>query len=119
MSHDPAQLARLAHLEQQVRHTRVLACGTALGAATLLIGGYAGPSRKVVQAERLELVTAEGVRQAILDSDTLGVRITLLDARGQPVGNLRLSDEPRLSVQTGRGREVAGLGAPQVHLLTE
>lgn len=120
MSPDLAtQRSRIARLERHVRHTRALACGTGLLAATLFLTGSAARGRPVVQAERLELVTAQGARQAILSADTLGFRITLLDARGRPVGNLRLNAEPRLTVETGAGRELAGLGAPKVHNLTE
>ena len=114
-----SQASRILRLERQVQRAQSLACGGALLAATLLLTGYQGKSGEVVQAERFELVTAQGVRQAILSVDTLGFAVTLLDGKGRPTGILRLSDEPRLSVQTGRGREVAGLGYPQVHNLTE
>jgi hypothetical protein len=113
------QAARIVRLERQVRRVQALACGSALVAATLLLTGYAGQAAEVVQAERLELVTTQGVRQAILSADTLGFAVTLLDGQGRPTGLLRLSDEPRLAVQTGRGREVAGLGFPKVHNLNE
>jgi hypothetical protein len=113
------QASRIIRLERHVRRAQALACGGALLAATLLLTGYHGKSGEVVQAERFEVVTAQGVRQAILSADTLGFALTLLDAKGRPTGILRLSDEPRVAVQTGRGREVAGLGFPQVHHLTE
>jgi hypothetical protein len=113
------QASRIFQLERQVRRAQSMACGGALLAAALLVTGYGGKSVDVVQAERFELVTAKGVRQAILSADTLGFAVTLLDREGKPAGILRLGDEPRLSVQTGRGREVAGLGFPQVHQLTE
>jgi hypothetical protein len=96
-----------------------LACGSALLAATLLLTGYHRKVEEVVQAERFELVTAQGVRLAILSADTLGFAVTLLDGKGRPSGVLRLNDAPRLAVQNGRGQEVAGLGYPQVHHLTE
>jgi hypothetical protein len=113
------QASRIIRLEGQVRRAQALACGAALLTATLLLTGYHGKSVEVVQAERFELVTMRGVRQAILNADTLGFALTLLDAKGKPTGILRLSDEPRVAVQTGRGREVAGLGYPQVHNLSE
>jgi hypothetical protein len=113
------QASRIIRLERQVRRAQVLACGSGLLAATLLLTGYHGRSGEVVQAERLELVTAQGVRQAILSADTLGFAVTLLDGKGRPSGILRLNDEPRVAVQTGRGREVAGLGFPKPHHLTE
>lgn len=110
--------SRIVRLERQVRRAQALAGGSTLLAATLLLTAY-HESAEVVQAERLELVTAEGVRPAMLTADTLGFAVTLLDGQGRPTGILRLSNEPRLAVQTGRGREVAGLGFPQVHQLTE
>jgi hypothetical protein len=113
------QVSRIIRLEGQVRRAQVLACGAALLTATLLLTGYHGTSVEVVQAERFELVTTQGVRQAILTADTLGFALTLLDTKGRPTGILRLNDEPRVAVQTGRGREVAGLGSPKVHNLTE
>jgi len=112
------QASRIVRLERQARRAQALACGSTLLAATLLLTAY-HDSTEVVQAERLELVTAKGVRQAVLSADTLGFAVTLLDEQGRPTGILRLSDEPRVAVQTGRGREVAGLGFPQVHNLTE
>jgi hypothetical protein len=120
MSHDcVTEPSRVVRLEYRLQRAQAVACGSALLAATLLLSGYDGKAREIVQAERLELVTAQGVRQAILSADTLGFTITLLDARGKPTGVLRLSGEPRVTVETGRGREVAGLGAPKVHHLTE
>jgi hypothetical protein len=113
------QASRITRLERQAQRAQALACGGALVAATLLLTGYHGETGEVVRAERFELVTAQGVRQAILSADTLGFAVTLLDGKGRPTGVLRLSDEPRVAVQTGRGREVAGLGYPQVHNLTE
>jgi hypothetical protein len=94
------QASRITRLERQAQRAQALACGGALVAATLLLTGYHGETGEVVRAERFELVT-------------------LLDGKGRPTGVLRLSDEPRVAVQTGRGREVAGLGYPQVHNLTE
>jgi len=120
MSRDSiAQASRIIRLERQVRRAQALACGGAMLVATLLLTGYDRKSGEVVQAERFELVTTQGVRQAILSADTLGFALTLLDEKGRPTGILRLSDEPRVAVQTGRGREVAGLGSPRVHNLTE
>jgi hypothetical protein len=111
--------SRIIRLEGQVQRAQLLACAGALLAATLLLTGYRGRSGEVIQAERVELVTAQGVRQAILSADTLGFAVTVLDGQGRPAGILRLSGEPRVAVQTGRGREVAGLGFPKVHNLIE
>jgi hypothetical protein len=113
------QASRITRLERQVQRAQALACGGALLTATLLLTGFHGQPGEVVQAERFELVTTQGVRQAILSADTLGFALTLLDGKGRPAGILRLSDEPRVAVQTGRGREVAGLGSPKAHNLTE
>jgi hypothetical protein len=113
------QESRILRLERQVRRAQAVACGGALLAATMLLTGYAGKSGRVVQAERLELVTPGGVRRAVLGTDTLGFAVTLLDGQGRPAAILRLSGEPRIAVQTGRGREVAGLGSPEVHHLTD
>jgi hypothetical protein len=96
-----------------------LSLGGALLGGTLGVGGFARAADEVVRAERVELVNKAGVRQAVLSSDTLGLVVTLLDERGRPTASLRLSGEPWLSVQTASGREVAGLGAPRVHRLTE
>ena len=120
MSPDTSSRAsRIIRLERQVRRTQAFACAGALLAATLLLAGYHGKSGEVIQAERVELVSAQGVRQAILSADTLGFAVTVLDGQGRPAGILRLSGEPRVAVQTGRGREVAGLGSPKVHNLIE
>jgi hypothetical protein len=89
----------------------ILACALALAAFAR--------RQPVVQAERIELVTADGVRRAVLTADSSGFRVIVLDGRGRPVSALRLGPEPWLSVESGNGREVAGLGAPKVHQLTE
>ena len=120
MTYNPVvQDARICQLERELRDMRFLTlCGMILG-TTLALSGFRDGVDEVVRAERVELVGKEGLPQAILSSDTVGFGVTLLDERGRPAGSLRLSDEPRLSVETGRGREVAGLGAPKVHPLTE
>ena len=79
---------------------QALACGSALIAATLLLSGYAGNAGEVVQTERLELVTVQGVRNAILSADTLGFAVTLLDGQGRLTGILRFTEEPRVTVET-------------------
>jgi hypothetical protein len=111
--------ARIDRLECQLRRAQLLACGTGVVAATLLLSGYHLKVSQVLQAERLELVTPKGVRQAILSADTLGLTVTMLDRRGAPAGTLRLTEEPRLTLETEQGREVVGLGSPKVHHLTE
>ena len=111
--------SRVVRLERRLDRAHVLACGSALLAATLLLSGYDRKAAEVVQAERVELVSSAGVRQAMLIADSLGFSLVLLDKAGMPATTLRLTDEPWLSVRTGRGDEVAGLGAPKVHHLTE
>lgn len=112
-----AQERRIRQLEDELRRVRrFAACGFLLG-TTLALGGFRANTDEVVQAQRVELMSTEGVRQAILSADTLGFALTLLDARGHAAGSLRLSGEPRLAVENDRGREVAGLGAPRVHKL--
>jgi len=114
-----AHASQLVRLERRLQRVQVLACGSAILTATLLLTGYDGNAVGIVQTERLELITAQGTRQAMLSADTLGFAVILLDGEGKPTGRLRLSAEPRVTVETGRGREVAGLGAPKVRNLTE
>jgi hypothetical protein len=97
----------------------VVAICAALPTAVLALGGFRGEAEDVVRAERVELVDREGRPRALLGVDSLGFTVTLLDERGRRAGSLRLSDEPWLAVETDRGREVAGLGAPKVRNLTE
>lgn len=111
--------AGLRQLERPLPLARVVAIGAVLLTAVLALGGFRGNAGDVVRAERVELVDREGRPRALLGVDSLGFAVTLLDERGRPAGSLRLSDEPWLAVQTDRGREVAGLGAPKVHNLTE
>jgi hypothetical protein len=94
----------------------------ALGALLLLplgLGAFAAARAPVVQAQRVELVTARGAVQAVLTADTAGVSLTLLDAKGRAVSGLRLTRDTILSVLDGAGRPVAMLGGPQVRHLTE
>ena len=112
-----AQEKRIRQLEGELRRIRRFAvCGFLFG-TTLALGGFRAGADNVVQAQRVELMSREGVRQAILSADTLGFAVILLDDRGHAAGSLRLSGEPRLAVENDRGREVAGLGAPRVHKL--
>lgn len=50
----------------------------------------------------------------MLSADTLDLAMTLLDKNGRPAGSLLQSEEPRVAVVTGGGREVAG---PDCHVL--
>ena len=98
---------------------------TRLGAAALVLAGLvalsASSARRapVLRAERIELVSPDGVPQAVLAADSAGFLVTVLDPKGRPVAALRLNGEPWLAVQSGNGREVAGLGSPKVHQLRE
>jgi hypothetical protein len=106
-------------LEQRLQRIRVFAVAAGLLTLGLVLTGFIPRAAPVVRAERLELVSATGVRQAILIADTAGFNLMLLDRQGRPSGRLRLTDEPWLSVLTARGDEAAGLGAPKPHHLTE
>jgi hypothetical protein len=111
--------ARLIQLERQQRRFRRLA----LGALCLLpvgLGAFAAGRRApVVQAERVELITASGTRQAVLSSDSAGVNLTLLSVKGRPAGALRLSNDSMLTLLDATGRPVAVLGGPKVRHLAE
>ncbi len=115
----PTSAARFRRLEREHSRMRILLAGCMLLAVTLLLSGHGRRPEVVVRAERFELVGPDGARRAILAADTLGFAMTLLDERGRPAGALRLTREPRLVIQSGRGEEVAGLGAPRVRHLTE
>jgi hypothetical protein len=118
MSSTPvAERTRICQLERELRRTRLLGVFGILVGAAVALSGFQRTAPEAVRAERFELVSKQGVRRAILRADTLGFLVTLVDERGQSAGFLRLSEEPRVAVETGRGREVAGLGAPKVHNL--
>ena len=91
--------------------------GLALTGSVAAVGFFAVRALEVIQAQRVELVNGNGVRQASLAADTSGVMLTLFDSRGRPAATLRLNDDPRLSVLDAAGREAAGLGAPRVQHL--
>jgi hypothetical protein len=105
-------VVRLERLERSARRSRIL-----LLTLLTLAGGLALRPQPVLRAERIELLTASGATQAVISADTGGAYLTLLDARGRAAGAIRLNSEPWLSVRTGDGHEVAGLGAPKVHEL--
>lgn len=119
MSSDPIAQGRIRQLERELRRIRILVVMILLLAVAFTLSGFRRTPNEVVRAERVELVSVQGVLEAILSADTLGFAVTLLGEQGQPAGILRLSKEPRLALETGSGREVVGLGAPRVHNLTE
>lgn len=120
MSSDPAaERSRIVQVEQELRRLRLFVTAGVLGATGLGLSGFGRPSLEVIRAQRFELVSPEGLRQVVLAADTLGFAVTLLDDRGRPVSSFRLSSEPRVSVETGDGHEVAGLGAPRPRHLRE
>ena len=73
----------------------------------------------MVQADRVELVTASGTRQAVLSADSTGVNLTLFSAKGRPASALRLSHDSMLTLLDATGRRVATLGGPLVRHLEE
>jgi hypothetical protein len=88
-----------------------------LGAAALAAFKTTPP--EVVQAERIELVTREGLRQAQLAADSVGLTITLFDRRGRETASFRFDDEPRLAVLNQSRQEVVGLGPPRPQHLAQ
>ena len=122
-----SQLAsRLSRLERQHRQLRRVALG---GLSLILLGLAAftsGRSAPVVQADRVELVTASGARRAVLSADSAGVSLTLLDRKGRPASAMRLSNTaelvdnfPTLTLLDSEGKEVATLGGPTVKHLVQ
>jgi hypothetical protein len=110
--------ARIALLE---RRQRVLSALTALALVSVVAAaaGFSRPGPGVVQAERVELVDAQGATRAALGADTTGVRLTVYDKQGRVTASLQLNGEPRLAVRDAGGREVASLGAPRVQHLVQ
>src|SRR5947199_10016582 len=78
----PDLQTRLARLEQQLRWSRGLAfLYMAVGGGGALVAFKAAPP-DVLQAQRIELVTGQGVRQAQFAADSLGLTVTLFDVHG-------------------------------------
>jgi hypothetical protein len=125
---DPASqlLARLSRLERQHRQLRRVAIG-GLCLVPLSLAAFAtGRSAPVVQADRVELVTASGERRAVLSGDSDGVGLTLFDRKGKPSSAMRLSSEPdlrgdfpTLRLLDSRGEVVATLGGPTIKHLVQ
>ena len=111
--------ARIGQLERDIRRMRIAVVGGLGLISTVALSAFGEPSDPVVRAQVVELLDAGGSRRATLSADGAGLVLILLDRSGRPSGSLRLTAEPRLTVETGRGREVAGLGYPKAHHLTE
>lgn len=107
---------RVARLERQQCLVQYLGL-VSLAVLPIVLGAFVARPNQVVQAERVELVTNHGVRRAALAADTGGVTLTIFDQRGRPTASLQLSGEPHLAILNSAGREVAGLGPPQAHLI--
>lgn len=103
-------------MTESVSSQRVLMVLLASGAEAAIVAFT--PPPKVLQAERIELVTPQGLRQAQLTTDSLGLTVTLFDRHGRQAASFRLNQEPRLTVLDDSGREVVGLGAPRPQHLT-
>ena len=80
--------------------------------------GFRPAPPEVLQAERIELVNRQGLRQAQLTTDSLGLVLTLLDRQGRETASFRFNQEPRLTVLDEARREVVELGAPRPRHLT-
>jgi hypothetical protein len=114
---DSSDTARLHRLERQVSRMRRLALAVVC-AIPLGVGVVAMRSRApAVQADRLELMDAAGRRQAVLKSDSLGVDLLLLDAKGRVRTAIRLDADTTLSVLDGDGRVMGQIGGPRVRHL--
>jgi hypothetical protein len=127
-SSDPAShlVARLSRLERQHRQLRRVAIGGLCLVPFGLAAFATGRSAPVVQADRVELVTADGARRAVLSTDSAGVSLMLFDRKGRPASSLRLSNQlelrdnfPTLTLRDSRGAVVATLGGPMVKHLVE
>jgi hypothetical protein len=122
-----SQLAsRLSQLERQHRHFRRVAFGGLCLVPLGLAAFTTVRSAPVVQADRVELVTASGAPRAVLSADSAGVSLTLLDRRDRPASAIRLSNEsdltnvfPTLSLLDPQGKVVATLGGPTVKHLVQ
>jgi hypothetical protein len=89
-----------------------------MAVAAVTIVAFTPRPPKVIRAERVELVTPAGLRQAQLSTDSLGLTVTLFDRGGREAASFRLNQEPRFTVLDGSRREVVGLGAPKPQHLT-
>ena len=110
--------ARLVHLACRQRLIQSLAGLAGILMLPTLVA-FVTRSPSVVQAQRIELVDADGQVHAALRADTTGVVLTLIDRKGREAAFLYLNDDPRLTLRDAAKREVAGLGAPRVQHLAK
>jgi hypothetical protein len=109
---------RLARLEREQRWWRGLSLLFMAASGSVLVA-FKDPPPEVLQAERVELVTRQGVRQAQFSADSLGLTVTLFDLHGHEAASFRFNDEPRLTVLNEARKEVVGLGAPRPQHLAQ
>lgn len=114
----PETIARLNRLERQQRQLRRAAL-VALCILPVGLGAFALNSRApVLQAERLELVSASGERRAVLKGDSAAVDLLLFTAKGRVASAVRLGADSTLKILDGTGSVIATLGGPTVkHLI--
>jgi hypothetical protein len=110
--------ARIDHLAPRRRLVQSLA-GLAAILTLPALAAFVTRPPGVVQAQRIELVDANGQVHAALKADTSGVVLTVIDRKGREAAFLYLDDDPRLTLRDAANREVAGLGAPRVQHLAK
>jgi hypothetical protein len=110
-----ARIVRLAPRRRLLQSLAGLAAILTLPALAAFVTRPPG----VVQAQRIELVDANGQVHAALRADTSGVVLTVIDRKGREAAFLYLNDDPRLTLRDAANREVAGLGAPRVQHLAK
>jgi GNAT superfamily N-acetyltransferase len=107
---------RIHRLEHRQRVLEPLA-GLAFLAMAGALAAFTSRDPEAVRAQRVDLIDGRGERQASLAADSLGAVLTLYDASGRATASLSFNADPRLTLLSGAGREVARLGAPRVQQL--
>jgi hypothetical protein len=92
--------------------------GVLIAIAAAAAVGFRSAPPEVLQAERIELVNRQGMRQAQLTTDSLGLSVTLFDRQGREAASFRFNQEPGLTVLDEARQEVVRLGAPRPRHLT-
>ena len=108
---------RLNQLEREHQRLRRVAV---IGLCLLPVGlgaFAANTSSPVVQAERVELVSAGGKRQAVLKADSAGIDLLLFDPKGRVASAMHLGAEGMLKVIDSSGSVAGSLGGPPVRHL--